>query len=267
MNANAKPLKDCLPGIICLILITVSCPLFAEVREFSTIASKKDGGTIKYFRKTVSGTERMNPALNRISMLSENQLYYPTPETGCGPTALLNILVWYEKFGLIPPHYRDANPRVYKLKLFRNIDQRLAKQSGMTRTDMIGTRSIDVAITMDQIVNERTKGEIRIHTDIIEAPLKLSDCLETTKNFRSGFLKVTLPEEMVGNGSINLHAAVIIRTDRAGYITLATWGEIYHGLLRERNGEQWFIPQNPDHMKLKVVELMRFVPYRPIASK
>ena len=206
----------------------------------------------------------MNPALNRLSMLSENQLNYPTPETGCGPTALLNILIWYEKFGLIPPRYRDADPRVYKLKLFRDIDHRLAFQSGITRTEMMGTRGMDIAIIIDQIVNERTEGQIRIHTDIIEAPLKLKDLLATTKNFRSGYLTVAVPRELVGSGSTNLHAAVIIRTDREGYVTLGTWGEIYRGLLKERNGEQWFIPQNKNHMKLKVVELMRFIPYRPV---
>ena len=264
---NCKLPRNYLLGIICSISTTVFCPLFSEVREFQTLVSETDGRIIEYFPESVKGTERMNPALNRLSMLSENQLHYPTPETGCAPTALLNILIWYEKFGLIPPLYRDANPRIYKLKLFNDIDRRLSRQSGMTRTDMIGTRGLDTAIVMDQIVNERTKGKIRIHTDIIEAPLTLKDCLETTKNFRSGFLTVVIPEELAGESLTNLHAAVIIRTDRAGYVTLATWGEVYRGLLRERNGEQWFIPQKPEQLELKIVELMRFIPYRPIDSE
>ena len=127
----------------------------------------------------------------------------------------------------------------------------------------MGVRDLDTAIIMDQIVKERTKGKVRIHTDIVEAPLTLTDCLETTKNFRAGYLLV-VPKELVSGKLLDSHAAVIIRTDRAGYITLATWGKLYRGLLRERNGEQWFIPQNPNHMELKLTALMRFIPYRPI---
>ena len=204
----------------------------------------------------------MNPALNRLSMLSENQGHYPTPESGCGPTALLNILIWYEKFGLIPQIYRDANPRHYKLKLFKEIDQRLNQQSGFIRTEEIGIHNLDTAVVMDSIVNERTKGKIRIHTDIIDAPLQLTDCLETTKNFRSGYLMVR-PKDVTTGELMSAHAAVIIRADRAGYITLATWGQRYHGLLRKRPDGQWFIPQDSTHMELKIVGLTRFIPYTP----
>lgn len=257
-----KLFKNCLLGIIYLNAIAAHYPLFSEVREFQTIRSEKDGEQTKYFLRTIKGTERMNPALNRLSMLSENQQSYPVPESGCGPTALLNILIWYEKFGLIPPLYRDANPRHYKLKLFGEIDRRLNKQSGITRTEAMGVRNLDTAIVMDRLVNERTKGKLRIHTDIIDAPLKLADCLGTTKNFRSGYF-VVAPRDLGTGKLLGDHAAVIVRTDRAGYITLATWGQVYHGLLRKRSDGQWFIPQNPAHMELKVKALMRFIPYRP----
>ena len=263
---NARVFKNYLLGIACLISTTVCCPLFSEIREFQTITSVRKDRKVEYLTHTVKGTERMNPALNRLSMLSENQLDYPTPETGCGPTALLNILIWYEKFGLIRPLYRDANPRKYKLKLFKEIDRHLARQSENKRTDEIGTRGLDIAIVMDRIVKEHTEGKVRIHTDIVEAPLTLANCLETTKNFRSGFLMVN-PKDLISGELLGGHAAVIIRTDRAGYVTLATWGQLYHGLLKERNGEQWFIPQNPKHMELKISWLMRFVPYIPDGNR
>ncbi|MGK0456712.1 MAG: hypothetical protein ACJAT5_000602 [Lentimonas sp.] len=246
---------------LCLSLITILCPLFSEVRDFQVFEVEKDGTCTKYLPQTVKGTERMNLGLNRLSMLSEDQASYPTPESGCGPTAMLNILIWYEKFGLIPPLYRDADPRHYKLKLFREIDHRLAEQSGTTRTEEIGVRNLDAAIVMESIVNERTKGALRVHTDFIEAPLKLKDFLKTTKNFRSGYLIVKPKDPRTGK-LLSDHAVVVIRTDRTGYITLATWGQRYHGLIRKRYDGQWFIPQDPKHLELKIKALTRFTPFR-----
>ena len=255
-------LKQHLITLAYLTSITVCYPLFSEVHEFNTVISHKNGGKNEYFLQTMKGTERMNPGLNRLSMLSEDQADYTTPESACGPTALLNILIWYEKFGLIPPLYRDANPRHYKQKLFREIDRRLNQQSGFIRTEEIGIQSLDTAVVMDSIVNERTNGKIRIHTDLIDAPLKLTDCLETTKNFRAGYL-VVRPKDAATGELLGAHATVIIRTDRAGYITLATWGQRYHGLLRKRADGQWFIPQDRSQMELKIVGLTRFIPYKP----
>ncbi len=208
----------------------------------------------------------MNYGLNRLSMLSEDQSNYPIPESACGPTAMLNILIWYEKFGLIPPLYRDANPRHYKLKLFSEIDRRLIQQSGTFRTEDAGVKNLDTAIVMDSIVKTRTDGALRIHTDIIEAPLTLEDFLETTKNFRSGYL-VVAPKDLETGKLLNDHAVVVIRTDRTGYITLATWGQHYHGRLKKCPDGQWFIPQDPKHMDLKIKGLTRFIPFKPIQQK
>jgi len=248
-----------------LVGLTAAYSLFSAVSEFQTIVCWKDSGKTEYLALKVNGTERMNPGLNRLSMLSENQANYATPESACGPTALLNIIVWYEKFGLLPPLYRDANTQQYKLKLFREIDRRLSQQAAIIRTEEIGVSSLDIAIVIDSIVSERTQGALRIHTDIINAPLSLTECLETTKNFRSGYLIVT-PKDPTGDKPLNEHAAVIIRTDRAGYITLATWGQHYHGLLKKRADGQWFIPQNSNHMELKVKGLVRFIPYNPLSQ-
>jgi hypothetical protein len=255
--------------IFCLLLINViiiPCLFASEVSDFKIIKSERKGLRNQYFVEMVKGTERMNPGLNRLSMLSENQASYPTPESACGPTALLNIIVWYEKFGLIPPHYRDADPRHYKLKLFSEIDDRLTQQSGKIRTETAGVTNLDTAIVMDSIVNERTRGKLRIHTDIIDAPLTLTDFLKTTKNFRTGYLVVT-PKDSETGQLLNDHAVVVIRSDRAGYVTLATWGQRYHGLLRNRPDGQWFIPQDSKHLELKIKGLIRFTPFRLIQQQ
>ena len=255
-------LKQYLAGALLLLSVTAACPLLSETTDFQVFKYKKRGNQIEYYPHIVKGVERVNYGLNRFSILSEDQANYPTPETGCGPTAMLNILVWYEKFGLIPPLYRDADPRLYKLKLFREIDRRLAKQSGIIRTEERGVRNFDTAVVMDSIVNERTGGKVRIHTDWIEAPLKLSDFLETIKNFRAGYLIVT-PKDLETGELLDDHAVVVIRTDRTGYITLATWGQHYHGRLKKRADGQWFIPRDSSDMELKVKALMRFIPFKP----
>ena len=133
----------------------------------------------------------------------------------------------------------------------------------LMRTEQIGVRPNDTAIVMDSIVKERTKGELRVHMDYIEAPLKLKDFFETTKNFRAGYL-VVAPKHPETGKLLNLHAAVIIRTDRVGRVTLATWGQHYHGILKKRYDGQWFIPQDSEHLEFKIKALIRFVPFKPI---
>lgn len=237
-------------------------------REFQVVerAANNESGQPMFYVRTLRGKERTNNSLNRLSMLSENQQNYPAPESGCGPTAMLNILVWYQKYGLIEAHHRDADPNQYKLKLFREIDTRLNKQAGKARTEETGVNNMDAAMVLDAIVSERTKGTVRIHTDAITAPLKLKDLLDSMQNFRAGYL-IVIPKDRNTGKMLDAHAVVVIRADRAGYITLATWGELYRGLLKKRADGQWFIPQDPSHMELKIHGLTRFIPFRPTAPE
>ena len=255
--------KKVLSRIFCAFLMILACELSSEVSHFQVVKSEKNGANSNYSLHTLKGSERMNYGFNRLSMLSENQAHYPTPESGCGPTAMLNILIWYEKFGLIPPLYRDANPLDYKSKLFNEIDRRLVEQSGTTRTQNLGVKNLDTAIVMDLIVSQRTKGTVRIHTDFIKAPLKLGDFFETTKNFRSGYL-IVKPKDLETDQFLDDHVAAIVHADRTGYITLATWGNYYRGRLQKRYDGQWFVSQDAVQIELKVKALTRFIPFRPI---
>lgn len=234
-------------------------------RDFQVVERGKDqqSGKPLFYLRTLRGTEQSNNAQNRLSILSENQHDYPAPESGCGPTAMLNILVWYEKYGLIEPYSRNADPTRYKLELFTEIDRRLTLQAGMARTEDRGVNNVDVAMVMDAIVRERSKGAVRMHTDAIQAPLSLKNFLDSMHHFRSAYLIVS-PKDRTTGKRYNDHAAVVIRADRAGYITLATWGQLYRGLLKTRGDGQWFIPQDPTHMELEIHGLTRFTPFRPI---
>ena len=257
---------------LCLLQLAATARLFADDRtgqtsQFMVPVSKfnTQSKQLEYFEHWIPGAECRNNSLNRLSLLSENQNDYPIPSSGCGPTALLNIMVWYEKYGLIPPFYREANPQYYKQSLFREIDDRLNKHSRRPRNDINGTNTLSIAVIIDEMIREQSKGRIRVHMDYMKAPLKLDDFLDSMPNFRAGYL-VVQPYEADGTKAGAQHAATFIRADRSGYITLATWGEIYRGLLKKRAGRQRFIPQDPEHRELEIIALFRFTPFKPATT-
>jgi len=215
-----------------------------------------------YYETVLRGTERKNNSLNRLSMPTEDQLEYPEPASGCGPTAMLNILIWYEKYGLIEPYARNADSVRYKQAFFREIDQRLSQQTGTRRDQRNGTRAADAAIVMDALVHELSGGKLRIHTDYQSAPIPLKDFLGVMPNFRSGYL-VVYPKDPRTGKRLGLHAVSLLRADRAGYLSLGTWGQVYRGILKKRGDEQWFIPQDPDQLELQILQLIRFIPFAP----
>lgn len=226
-------------------------------------ALNRQTGKNDYVYRTINGTERTNPALNRLSILSENQFYYPVPESGCGPTALLNILIWYEKFGLVKPFNRNADPRKYKLNLFNEIDRRINEKAGKQRTEDYGTNSLDAAIVMDDLVRELSGGKLRVHANKVKPPFKLKTFLEMLPNFRSGYVIVKPKYKNGFRPDFSTHAVTFIRADRSGYITLGTWGEVYRGILRMRDGEQWFIPSDASQLELKILGMVQFIPFEP----
>ena len=214
----------------------------------------------------IRGNERKNNAQNRLSIPSESQYNYPEPVSGCGPIALLNTLMWYEKYGLIEPLFREADVQTYKDQLFAEIDRRILASSGIPRSEQKGSRNMDIAMVLDDIVKEQSGGRLRVHFDYLSAPLQLKDLLHTMPNFRTGYLLGYPKDPAAGETTSALHAVTLIRADRAGYVTLATWGEKYRGLLRKRGNEQWFIPQAPHTIEIKIVGLLRFIPFEPITA-
>jgi hypothetical protein len=232
------------------------------VQEFKVIERRVVGEKAFYLQRTVKGVELYNDSPHRLNIISENQNHYPVPQSGCGPAAMLSILIWYEDYGIIKSLYRDADLRQYKLNLFREIDHHLMRQAGVSRTENIGVNNLEIAVVMDFMFRVRSKCNVRIHTEVKSEPLKPRDFLRTVRNFRSGFLIVRPKDRQTGElqGS---HATVVIHADKEGYITLGTWGQLYHGLLKERSDGQWFIPEDSNHQELKVSELVRFVPFHP----
>ena len=232
------------------------------VQDFRVIERKILGGNEFYLSHMMKGVELYNDSQHRLRIVSENQSNYPVPQSGCGPAAMLSILMWYEDYGIIKSLNREMTLRHYKLSLFREIDNHLMRQAGVNRTENIGVRNLDIAVTMDFMFEARSRGNVRIHTEINPEPLKLRDFLRTTLNFRSGLL-IVAPKDPQTDEFMNTHATVVIDADKKGYITLGTWGQLYRGLLEERSDGQWFIPQDPNQMELKIRELILFIPFQP----
>lgn len=247
-------------SLIAIFFITNSNLL--AVQSFRVIERRVVGEETFYLSLVMKGVELYNNSSHRLGIHSENQNNYPIPKSGCGPTSMLSLLIWYENYGIIKSLYRDTDLRNYKLNLFREIDNHLVVQAGVSRTENIGVRNLDIAVTMDFMFEVRSKGDVRIHAETKTEPLKLEDFLRTALNFRSGLLIVRPKNPQTGELMAH-HAVVIIDADKEGHITLGTWGQRYHGLLEERPDGQWFVPQDPNHLKLKVKELILFIPFQP----
>ncbi|MGJ8649084.1 MAG: hypothetical protein ACSHX4_01880 [Opitutaceae bacterium] len=252
-------------------LLAMQTQAFAQSQitqhNFKVIERKADAtnGEVGYYYRHIYGTERTNNALNRLSILSEDQSIYPIPESGCGPTAMLNILIWYEKFGLIRPFSREANSASYKQIFFKEIDRRLLELTGEARTEDRGSSNLASAMVMDEFVRELSDDALRLHAEAVEPPYQLKTFLDLVPNFRTAYLVVRSKNPETGEMSPVTHAATFIRADRSGYITLGTWGEVYRGLLKKRGSDQWFIPQNPEHKELKLLGMLQFIPFEPAA--
>ena len=246
---------------VCIAIFLLTNGHLLAVLEFKVFERRVVDGKAFYTQRLLEGVELYNDSPHRLGITSENQNNYPVPQSGCGPTAMLSILIWYENYGIIKALYRDASLQQYKLNLFREIDNHLMWQAGVNRTEKIGVNYLDIAVTMDFMFKVRSKGKVRIQTEIKSEPFQTEDFLRTMRNFRSGFLIVS-PQDPKTGKLMNRHATVIIKADQKGYVTLGTWGQRYHGLLKKRSDGQWFIPHDPNHMKLKVHELLRFTPFQ-----
>jgi len=254
-------------------VVLLLLPLFPATTEAQSLLTNEPFKVPKYITENgerrlvaerIYGNEHPNNSLNRLSMISENQYRYPHPESGCGPIAMLNILTWYETYGLIEPIFRESDFAKKNLRMFKEIDRRLVQLSGIDRETLGGTDTKHIMITMDEIVRQQSDDRLRIHTDYYKAPIQLKDLIDTMPNFRSGFI-VGHPIDKKTGELRRLHGMALIRADRAGYITLANMGRKQRGLLKTRDGKQIFIPQNPDLHEIQIVSFYRFIPFQPTA--
>jgi hypothetical protein len=218
--------------------------------------------TYDFFRVGMQGTERVIRHDVRRYFISENQADYPEPEGGCGPTALLNLYVWYSKFGLIHETITHSNPLAYKQLKFKQIDRIINHIQGQKRSRTDGTNVVEQVLAIDELVRKASNGKTRIHFEYKQPPLTREDFLNLTRNYRAGILSVR-PKDPATGQLMSYHTVLVIRGDTSGKITIANWGKFSHGRLVSRQGSQWFVPDDGTQYEMQVERLTTLVPFTP----
>lgn len=229
------------------------------------VAEKKWDPQLKkyeFWRKGMQGSEIPLLIDARRYFLSENQSNYPEPASGCGPTALLNLYIWYSKFGLLQESIRHSDPDTYKQLKFREIDRKLLNIQRASRSRNGGTNTLAAIVTMDELVQEFTRNETRLHFEIKLPPLDRRDFMKLSQGYRAGILSVR-PKDPTTGQLMGNHAVLCIRGDTSGMITIANWGEFSHGSLVQRSDGQWFVPRDPSQYELRINQLTTLVPFVP----
>lgn len=235
-------------------------PFYIVKREWNT---KK--GEYEFFRRGTEGTEVTIRSDARRYFISENQADYPEPASGCSPTALLNLYIWYSKFGLLQESVAHSNPETYKELKFKEIDRKLLDIQRQSRTRKGGTDTLAAIVAMDELVQQYSgKRKLRLHFEIKQPPLKLKDITNLSAGYRAGILSVRPKDKQTGK-LLGNHAVLCIRGDTSGMITIANWGEFSHGRLINRPDGQWFIPRDATQHELRINSLTTLVPFTPQA--
>lgn len=216
----------------------------------------------EFFRHGTYGTEQTSNRDQRRYFLSEDQANYPEPESGCGPTALLNLYIWYTKFGLIQESVRHSDLDTYKRLKFAEIDQRIGVLQGRAQRRETGTNTLEQVVVIDELLKTHSPTPLRMHYATKKPPLDLSDFLNISKHFRAGILSVRPLDPKTGRLR-PYHAVLVIRADTSGTITIANWGTFSHGRLTQKSDGQWFIPSNPKDHSLKIVNFTTLIPFSP----
>lgn len=241
-----------------------AAPAEAEAYPFY-VAEKKwnaDAQRYAFYRVGMDGTERVTRGGFRRYFLSENQIEYPIPESGCGPTALLNLYIWYSKFGLIKESTIDPDLERYKQRKFREIDQRIHEILGQTRSPERGTNRLEQVLALDELLRADADNPVRLHFEFKAPPLHYEDFIRISRNYRAGILTV-LPKDPITGEIYGYHAVLAVRGDTSGTITLANWGTFTHGRLVMRPDGQWFIPRDPSEHEMRIVQFTTLIPFTP----
>jgi len=215
-----------------------------------------------FYREGSYGSEVLLRGDARRHFISENQNDYPEPESGCGPTALLNLYIWYSKFGLLKESITHADPGIYKQLKFKQIDRKLLQIQRQSRTDVGGTNTLAGIVAMDSLVQKYAReANTRLHFEIKKPPLGHKDFLDLSRHYRAGLLSVR-PKDKITGRLLGNHSVLCIRGDTSGRVTIANWGQYWHGRLVQRGDSQWFIPSDPSHHELLINHLTVLVPFR-----
>lgn len=217
----------------------------------------------EYHRKGFTGAECINHDLDRATVLSEHQVNYPNAISGCGPTAILDWVLWYQGSGLLPRYSRNADFDIYKMETFALIDREITQLRGHARTNSEndGTNTTEIIAAFSELVDTLSAGTIKLAFEIKPAPLTTKYLLEKTRSYRAVILILQIFDPSVRPFG-GFHAVAVLRTDTEGTTSIANWGKYVQGSLVKKSDGQWFVPQDQTH-PMKVISLLTLTPVRP----
>tara|TARA_B110000037_G_scaffold220312_1_gene287798 strand:+ start:100272 stop:101111 length:840 start_codon:yes stop_codon:yes gene_type:complete len=251
-------------GGVLLGLSLVSCALSAAVAQpWETIEWRVIEGDGNFYRTALQGQEvalRRGDARRRVP--SYDQGDFPEPESGCGPTAALNWLLWMENLGCFGAPALRVDDATHVKETFALIDEQIRNMRQDLSERRVGSNRAQIAATMDHLAGELSEGKVRMAVRSFKTPLKIVDLLGFVKSQRAGILIGQVVEDGPGSELGELHALNLVAVDRRGGLMLNNWGERGYGYLRTYPDGQYFFPENTEQAGLKIVEAMCLIPIR-----
>lgn len=249
---------------IACVLIALASLVSANPAKYRVIEKEwdREKACYRFYSVRKSGVEVPLKTNTRRSFVSEDQAHYPEPESACGPIALLNLYVWYSKFGLVDESIHFADSDIYMRRKFKEIDRKLLDIQQHTRSEQGGASALAIIVAMDELIQTHGRNGARLHSDIIKPPLSWRDFIKISKNYRAGILSVRPKDPRTGKLR-NHHAVLCLRGDRDGVITIANWGTFTHGRLKQKPDGQWFVPRDSSQPELKIDHLLYLLPFIP----
>jgi len=231
---------------------------YVAKREWNAQKSAYD-----FYRGGMLGYEKTIRVDARPYFISEDQANYPQPESACGPIALLNLYIWYTKFGLLNESVRHADTASYKQLKFKEIDQKILDIQKQSSRRSSGTHTLEQVVAMDELLQSHSTPSLRLHFEQKQPPLEQTDFLNLSSDYRAGLMAVT-PKHPKTGALMEPHTVLVIRADRNGGITIANWGDFSHGRLITRSNEQWFVPNDSTQHSLRILNLTTLIPFTPV---
>lgn len=236
-----------------------------EVLEASPSAT----GAVRFFPFRMEGTEiRGAGAEARRHVPAMNQRDFPEPESGCGPTAVLNWMLWMQDQHLLGTPRETHGLEARALAGFQRIEEEIRRLRG---TEAGGSRGgsneFEIISAMDRLAYQLSSGDVRMAYRRFHAPLKMAEVLEFTTGYRSGILIGRVVEDRATGQLGEYHALNLVAGDRSGYLMVNNWGERVYGALRTEPDGQYFYASTADHPPIKVERALCFVPFRPATQR
>ena len=220
-----------------------------------------DSGSVRYRSRGAFGTEIVNRyGDSRRYVPSEDQRHYPEAESGCGPAAILNWILWYQDFHVLQPPEARMGRDEQRWRSYVRIEEEIFRLRGGNVSHLRGsTTHLEIISAFDRTVNLMSAGNLRLHFEIFPAPVNVEQLVRFTTGFRAAILIVEPINPRTGEAG-GLHAVSAAAGDRAGYIMVSNWGGKLHGPLRIEGGEQYFYPNDEGEWPLRIHRLITFIP-------